>query len=156
MTDRLRIRLCAILAFGLVAIIAACAPAARSATTDPTREIARAAVLTTAEAVRLADVECARLVREKRDVALGEKCDAIYGKARTSLVAAAIAVDTWEKIGSRESVTCAVIDAAAQLTELARETTSKGGQPQTIVEDVTRLAKLLGPCTSNKKTGGAS
>lgn len=134
----------------------ACSSQPRSVNTDPTREIARAAVLTTAEAVRLADVECARLVREKRDVALGEKCDAIYGKTRASLVAAAIAVDTWEKIETRENVTCAVLDAATQLTELARETSTKGGRPQAIIEDATRLAKLLGTCASTKKAGGAS
>ena len=153
MTFRQRIGSYALVAF-LMSLLVACTPA-RSATTDPTREIARAAILTTAEAVRLADVECARIVRETRDVALGEKCVAIYGKARTSLVAAAIAVDTWEKAEAKENVTCAVLDATAQLTELARETTAKGGQPLTIAEDAARLAKLLGSCATSKK-GSAS
>ncbi len=108
--------------------------------------IARAAVLSAAEAVRASDVECARLVRATGDRALGEKCDATYTAARASLIVAGTAVDTWENVGSRKSVTCALINSTRELALLEIEIVGKGGKALRVIDDARAIASKLGAC----------
>lgn len=120
------------------------------------RETARGAVTVAADALVKADAACAALVASTRDKALGERCDAVYKVARTSLVSAAIAVDTWDSASSRADVTCVVLDTAAGLGAIGKELKAKGGEAKAIeaIDDAVALSKLVGACTA-RKDGGA-
>lgn len=128
-----------------------CASLPRGLSSDPARETARAAVLATAEGLKVADGECARIVRSTGDRELGEQCDAAYTVARATLVGAGAGVDAWDKVEARESVTCAIVEATRELARVAVELRSKGGHVPPLIDDAMTLARMLGPCV---KRGG--
>jgi hypothetical protein len=111
------------------------------------REAARGALLTASEAVRIADVECARVVRATGNRPLGELCDERYTMARAVLITAASAVDVWERVEARRTVTCAVIDATASVQGIMAAVKAAGGRELPIVDDAVALAQALGRCS---------
>ncbi len=137
-------------AVGVVALIVASMLTSGCATLAP-REQARAAVLVTAEATVSADHACAEVAIAKHDLALATKCADAYKPARLALIAASVAVDTWDDATSRASVSCAVKHPTAALTELSGEVVKAGGNVPKVVDDALSLASLLSPCTESAK-----
>jgi len=134
-----------------IALLDGCLPAKAP---DVERETARAAVLTVAEAVRVVDVECARIVRATGDRELGAKCEAFHVPARAALVGAGSVVDAWGELEQRRGVTCAVVTVARDLALLAREMAGKGARALPVVSDALSLVGRLGSCSSPE--GGAT
>lgn len=124
------------------------------------RETARGAVTVAADAVGKSDVACAAIAMAAKDKPLAQKCAAVYDVARTSLISAAIAVDTWDDASSRSQVTCAVVDVVRGLADIGRELKTRGVDPRVLaaLDDAQALAKLLGACSapasSTAKEGG--
>lgn len=113
---------------------------------DVQREAARASLLTSAEAIKALDAECARVVRATKDRDLGERCDTFYRGARAVLVGAGTIVDAWAEGDTRQSITCTVVNVAHELALIAREVTTKGGKELAVVGDAIALAGRLGAC----------
>lgn len=112
------------------------------------RSSARAAVLAVTDAVRQSDLECARIVRQTADAALGNECDRVYTSARASLVTAAVAIDTWDKVQDHQSVACALQAAAKNLSALTKQLWAKGAKKLEVVDDALALIALAGECPS--------
>lgn len=134
-------------AVGLVALVFALLllEGCRAFESEVPREAARAAVLTTSEGVRLASDACAAHALATKDLELARRCARAYDAARLSLVATAAGVDAWER-ADRDSITCAVRTASAELELLTRELEAKGGRVPPIVADSFRLVSALAPC----------
>lgn len=113
------------------------------------RETARAAVVTTAEAVRASSEACAAFSLANRDLELARKCARAYDAARLSLIAIGTGVDAWDTWAARDSVTCAARHASAELAVLVRELEAHGGRPPPIAADALALVSLLAPCVEN-------
>lgn len=110
------------------------------------RSLARGAVYATAEAVRAADEACAELGKARRDVALLERCEKRYDLARVALISTAAAVDLWDRAGTRESVTCALADALAQVDAIGEDLAKVGAKVPPIVQDAKELVSAIGGC----------
>lgn len=138
---------------GTVAVVHGCASkGAVSASTQP-RDVARAAVVMASSALQTADQVCAQVASDTKDIALAGKCAAAYKTIRASLLTAAEAVDTWDALASsRESVTCAVLNSAAQLADLSRAISAKSGKALAPVDDFVTFAKGLGICADPSAT----
>lgn len=134
-------------AVGLVALVLGLLllEGCRAFESDVPRETARAAVVTTAEGVRLASDACAAHALATRDLELARRCAAAYDAARLSLVTVAVGVDAWDT-ADRDSLTCAIRRASAELELLTRELERKGGRAPPLVVDSFRLVSALSPC----------
>lgn len=137
-------------AFAVGYAVLGCKPASAP---DPGREIARASVRVGVDAVEALDHACARAVKLRRDVELGERCDAFYRRARPALVGAGVIVDSWDDLGDRQRVTCAVVGVARELGELAKSVPDIPARELEEITDALALASKLGACTS--PDGGA-
>ena len=113
-----------------------------------TRAEARAAVLVSAEPVKVLDTRCAALALDTRDIDLARRCEVAYDQARTALVVAATGVDAWEE-GKKGEVACAVARAVASLDALMKE--MRGEMPAVALDALT-LYRRVNLCT----TRGAS
>lgn len=110
-------------------VLVACTPAK-----SPTaRHMARGAILAVAQAVKVADHECATLAKAKYDggdldgaIALAEKCEKGYEAARHGLVAAAYAVDAWGSSHDGD-VACAMVEGVEGLKAIVAAVQSAGG-----------------------------
>lgn len=118
------------------------------------RETARAVVVTTAEAAKVADSTCAQLAlatvaadESKRQVAgtLATTCADAYDVARSAIIAAAEGVDAWDA-GGRHGVVCGLAKAAPALVSMAGAIRAAGGKLPLLVEDGLRLVTALGVC----------
>lgn len=140
----------------LVAIAATCAAALQSCTPAQAkaapRETARAVVLTTAEAIRVADTLCAtvalRIGTTDREAGrkLAVSCADAYDVARPAVLAAATAVDAWDA-GDRKGVVCGLATAGKALGSIADAVKAAGATIPPLVEDGLRLVGALGVCS---------
>lgn len=122
---------------------AACAPS--SGAKDPARETARGAILTVAEAVRVADGVCADLAIATKNAELAKRCARAYDIARPGLLAAEHGVDAWDQ-GLRGQIVCSLVDATRALVDIEDAIVNAGGRLPPVVEDARKLAGLLGGC----------
>ncbi|MDB4994369.1 MAG: hypothetical protein JWM74_1801 [Myxococcaceae bacterium] len=127
--------------FGAVA----CAAASGAGAQDPARETARGAILTVAEAVRVADGVCADLALARKDAELARRCARAYDIARPGLLAAERGVDAWDT-AERGQIVCSLDDAAKALTDIEDAIATAGGKPPPVAADAHKLAALLGGC----------
>ncbi len=123
--------------FAVITHLWGCAPA--------TRAEARGAILATTQAVKIGDETCAKYALERADIQLARVCEHAYDVARASLIVASAGVDAWEE-GKRDSVTCAIVHAADELTRTAAELRQRNIKVPPVVDDSLRLAGLLGGC----------
>jgi hypothetical protein len=110
------------------------------------RAVARGAVLTTAQAVKAADDACALFGTASRDAELLTACAQHYDAARAALLATASAVDLWDRVETRQSVTCALERALAELEQLGQDLASRGQEPPPVIADARALVNALGGC----------
>jgi hypothetical protein len=110
------------------------------------RALARGAVEVTAAAVAAADKACAELGTQTRDVPLLRRCEHLYNAARGFLVPAAQAVDAWDRVSSVRSVRCGLVQAVAELEQLAQELGAHGVRVPPIVADARALVTAIGGC----------
>ncbi|WP_394825046.1 hypothetical protein [Pendulispora albinea] len=132
------------LGLGIVACALAlggCAPAFGAR--FPERHTARAAVLTLAEAVKVADHTCADLARELQSLELARTCDDGYGVARSALLLAEASVDAWDA-GQQQRTLCAAGKAAVALRNVTDAVVRSGGKIPNVVEDALRVSASLG------------
>jgi hypothetical protein len=133
-------------AFACLALVAltGCGGAGRPAE-SPARATLRGAVLGAAHGARIADSACADYARSiaphsrDRAFALARDCDAAYGVARGSLMAAEYSLDSWSS-GAAGEVACSLRDALEGLGQLATLLKSSGLPPA--FEDALTLAKM--------------
>lgn len=134
-----------------VAVLDGCRPVAAP---DVDRVTARAAVDVTTDALQRVDAACASYVTATGDRAIGARCVDFYREARIALIGAAVAVDAWDKIETRRSVTCAAVEATRGMALLARELADKGAPAALkVVDDSLALVARLGVCVEEE--GGA-
>lgn len=131
------------------ALLQSCTPAAAKAAP---RETARAVVLTTAEAIRIADTLCAtvalRIGTTDREAGrkLAVSCADAYDVARPAVLAAATAVDAWDA-GDHRGVVCGLATAGRSLGQIADAVRAAGATIPPLVEDGLRLVGSLGVCS---------
>lgn len=113
----------------------------------PTRDKARAAVLVTAEAVRVMGEVCTKIAGEDQDLILAKTCMKAYDAARISLIGTAGQVDAWDQYADHDNLVCSVTRAMAALEPAISEIEAKGVELP-IGVDARRLVYLLGPCRS--------
>lgn len=112
----------------------------------PTRDQARAAVVVTAEGVRVFGEICARYTLAEKDLDLARECARAYDAARLSLIGVSAGVDAWDRSQTtRESVTCAIIHALSEM-EVAEDRLRRVGQFILVLTDARQLVSLLGGC----------
>lgn len=111
------------------------------------RSIARGAVYATAEAIRAADEACAEVGKATGDMALLERCERHYSTARVAVISTAKAVDLWDRAGTSESVTCALVEAMAEVDAIGADLTDKGRPLPPIITDARELVAALGGCS---------
>lgn len=113
----------------------------------PPRSQARAAVIVTAEAVKIFGESCARYVVAHDDLPLAEKCADAYTTARIALISLASGVDAWEKSEvSRETIVCGLRRALAAIWEPVKILEANQMNMKTY-DDALSLVSLLGACT---------
>lgn len=118
------------------------------------REIARASVYVTAEALATIDQQCAVIALDRKDQPLATKCADVYKTVRPALLMAAVSVDAWDSIASkREDITCTVLESVTRVSTLLAELRSKGSPDIPIVSDAIKLATSLGQCPARKDGG---
>lgn len=138
-----------ILAFVAAALLQSCTPAQAKAAP---RETARAVVLTTAEAIRVADTLCAtvalRIGTTDREAGrkLAVSCADAYDVARPAVLAAATAVDAWDA-GDHKGVVCGLATAGKALGSIVDAVKAAGATIPPLVEDGVRLVGSLGVCS---------
>lgn len=120
---RVRILRAALVALlGLALALALVAPLALSgcaSTSGARREQARAAVLATAEGLRVADRACAALSIVKQDRELALACASGYDVGRAGVLATAGAVDAWDQPSERARLACSLAAALGGLEQIA-------------------------------------
>ncbi|WP_394833573.1 hypothetical protein LVJ94_44410 [Pendulispora rubella] len=122
-------------------LVGACAPA-RGAN-SPDRQNARAAILTVAKAVSVADEVCASTARTRSNAQLAKSCKDAYDVARPALFAAESGVDAWEN-GQRHNVACSAIDAANALRNIGDALIQAGVSLPAVLTDALLLSRGLG------------
>lgn len=138
-----------VLAFVAAVLLQSCTPAQAKAAP---RETARAVVLTTAEAIRVADTLCAtvalRIGTTDREAGrkLAVSCADAYDVARPAVLAAATAVDAWDA-GDRKGVVCGLAEAGKALALIVDAVRAAGATIPPLVEDGLRLVGSLGVCS---------
>lgn len=121
------------------------------------REVARASVLMTSNALATTDQVCSALALQTKDIALAKRCAAVYKIVRASLVSAADGVDTWEALEtSRITVTCALVASVQNLTALVVEIRGKGGKGLDAVDDAAKFIRSLGACSDTRDATSVS
>jgi hypothetical protein len=110
------------------------------------RAIARGAVLTVVEAVKIADSRCAEVSIARRDVELARRCATAYDDARLALIVTASSIDTWDRASSRDNVACAAHHAAQDLQMIASELDRLDEPVPPVVRDAISGALSLGGC----------
>ena len=126
-----------------------CTPAAAKAAP---RETARAVVLTTAEAIRVADTLCATValrigtIDREAGRKLAVSCADAYDVARPAVLAAATAVDAWDA-GDHRGVVCGLATAGKALGLIVDAVKAAGATIPPLVEDGLRLVGSLGVCS---------
>lgn len=109
------------------------------------REQARAAVLATAEGLRVADAGCAALALARKDRDLAVACADGYDVGRAGIVGSALAVDAWDAAPEgRARVACNVASALGGLEAMIAAIHAKGGDVPPIVADARALVGALG------------
>jgi hypothetical protein len=129
-----------------ITIMICAALAGCGATSPRDRAIARGAVEVTARAVAIADGTCARIGRELRDEDLLRSCIEHYDAARTALLTAGAAVDTWDRYDRTRSLPCALRQAIDALDSIRDELARRHVSLPSIVEDARTLAFAVGEC----------
>lgn len=138
----------ALVAFLALALVILCAaPLLLSGCAPSSRATARAAVLATAEGLRVGDQACAALATRRADRELAEACAAAYEVGRPAVIAAAGAVDAWERPGARERVACSLAAALGGLEAIVAEMRRRGGEAvPPLLSDARALVALVGGC----------
>lgn len=141
---------CAILTAHAGIAIAACQGGCSGSLPIPTtpRERARAVVLVLASGVEEADHRCADIGRDANDLALLDRCTVAYKDARSALLVAAGAVDTYDQ--SSTDTACATATGLAAAVELAGIITSTGAKLPAALTDGLELAKQFAPACAPK------
>lgn len=129
-----------ILVLLLLVMVAGCLDA-----NSPTQAQARAAVLVTAESVRVMGDTCAKIAIAHTDLELAKTCEKAYDDARIALIGTSSGVDAWARFESHDSVVCAVTRALKAL-EPAFEAIEGRGTPLPVGADARALVLALGPC----------
>lgn len=129
------------LVFALVigAGVTACKPA------ESPRAQIRGAVLTLAEATKIADDTCATVALAKKDAALATSCSEAYGQARAVLLAAESAIDSSDAAKAGD-VPCAIAKAASALRHVTELVGNAGGKVPPVATDALQLATVIGGC----------
>ncbi|WP_394844031.1 hypothetical protein LZC95_44130 [Pendulispora brunnea] len=122
-------------------LLGACAPA-RGANA-PDRQNARAAILTVAKAVSIADEVCATTAKNRSNAQLAKTCKDAYDVARPALLAAESGVDAWEN-GQRHDVACSAINAANALRNMGEALSGAGVALPAVLTDALLLSRGLG------------
>lgn len=130
----------------VAAALAAVTLSGCASTSGARREQARAAVLATAEGLRVADRACAALSIVKRDRELALACADAYEVGRTGVLAGAGAVDAWDQPTERARLACSLAAALGGLEQIAGAMRARGGEVPAIVSDARALAMLVGGC----------
>jgi hypothetical protein len=136
----------AVFVAGCLFVAATCSGCAWLTGRDVERPQARAAVLAVSQAVQTADEVCAAVALAKSDRPLALRCAEAYTKARASLLATASAVDAWEKSSTRDSVTCALVEAVPHLRTMGEAIRDGGGRVPPLLDDALALVEVLGSC----------
>lgn len=109
------------------------------------RSKARACILSIAEAVEIADVECARVAVFKDDEKIADACSSAYDVARVALISAEDMLDA----NASKGASCAAKSAVDSLVMINRVLWENGAQIPPAVQDglvmVDVLFKLI-PC----------
>lgn len=150
-----------LLAAGLVLVLASFALFIGACVKGPdspaatTRAQARAAMLTIADATKLADSTCANVARAKGSVELAARCDTSYQQIRASLVGMATAVDAWDAAADgKETVVCIIHEAAASLSRMVADIhNADAGQWLPAADDAIALVNVLGACHMSGDAG---
>lgn len=113
------------------------------------RHMARGAILAVAQAVKIADHECASIAQKmlnNEDMAgaidLAGKCQKGYDIARHGLLAASYAVDAWGSAGN-EQVACAVMEGVDGLQAIVAAVQAAGGVLPTDIADGIAAAEWI-------------
>lgn len=134
----------------LLALLALTAPVGGCGLFQPRlpseRAVARGAVLATAEAVKAADLACARFGTQTEDLELLRSCERHYDAARVAIIATGAAVDLWERAETRGSVACALERALVEIEQIGQDLATRGTRAPTIIQDARALAAAIGGC----------
>jgi len=118
----------------------ACTPAKDASSLD--RKTARAAILTVATAVAVADGVCATTARDRIDATLAKTCADAYDAARPALLAAESGVDAWDS-GQQHDVACAANHAITALQNMGDALTRAGVTWPSVVTDALSISRTL-------------
>ena len=131
-------------------LIACGSPAQPPAT--PARDQARAALLTIAEGVKVADKTCADASKSLQNAKLARDCADAYDAARAALVTADDGIDAWDD-GSAGKVACAGKHALDALVTVENELAALNVHIPAAVVDAVKLGETFAPiCTEDAGT----
>lgn len=112
---------------------------------DPTRATARAAVLTVAEAVKVADQFCATYSLQTKEITVAKACADAYDLSRNSLLAAESGLDVWNDV-TKNSVACALADGVRSLGAISAVLIQEKLAPPAIITDALTLVNSFQVC----------
>ena len=122
------------------------------ATPQTPRDEARAALLTIAEGVKVADVTCADASKSLQNAKLAKDCADAYDVARAALVMADDGIDAWDD-GSAGKVACAGKHALDALVTVENELAALSVHIPAAVVDAVKLGETFAPiCTEDAGT----